>query len=63
MLMQIFKTKTVIFNNITANLAILAMPEIIQILPEASLKWITIINVIGNVILRVFFTTQPIEDK
>jgi CDP-diglyceride synthetase len=63
MFLQSLKSKTIWWNILTAILAILAMPEIIQLLPESALKWIVIINAVGNMILRVFFTTQAIEDK
>ena len=56
----ILQSKTVWFNLITFVLALIALPSFISILPASIIPDIAIINSIGNLILRVFFTSQPI---
>ena len=63
MFLQALKSKTVWLNLITAILAILAVPEVSTLIPPEWFKYIAAINIIGNIILRVFFTTQPIAEK
>jgi hypothetical protein len=60
---SIFQSKTVWFNLISLALAIIALPEFISLLPQGSLPFIALINSIGNLILRVYFTSEPIENK
>jgi hypothetical protein len=54
-----YTSKTFWFNIITAILAILAMPEVLAIIPVEYLKYIAAIGVIGNIILR-FKTIEAI---
>lgn len=56
----IYKSKTVIFNVITFLLAVIALPEFSSIIPVDYLPVIALVNSIGNIILRVYFTAQPI---
>jgi hypothetical protein len=52
-------SKTVWFNIITFILLVLAMPEFISIIPSSWLGPIAFAAGIGNLMLRVFFTSQP----
>ena len=56
---SILQSKTVYFNIITFVLLVLAMPEFISIIPVSWLQPIAFTAAIGNLILRVFFTSQP----
>lgn len=59
----IFESKTVWLNVITFALAVVALPEFISLLPLDALPYIALLNSLGNIILRVYFTTQPIENE
>lgn len=56
------RSKTIWFNLITGTLAILATPEIVQVVPVEWLPKIAIINAIGNLILR-FLTNGSLAGK
>lgn len=53
-------SKTVYFNVIVFIVAILAMPEFISVIPEVYLPFVVLIGALGNLILRVFFTSTEI---
>jgi hypothetical protein len=57
---KFYESKTLWFNVITVLLAVLALPELVSLIPEDSMPYIALANGIGNMILR-FLTTQPIE--
>ncbi len=57
-----FRSRTMWFNLITGVLAILALPEIIALIPAAYLGKLLIINAVGNLILRLL-TNQSLVDK
>lgn len=54
------QSKTVYFNVIVFIVAILAMPEFISVIPEVYLPFVVLIGALGNLILRVFFTSTEI---
>jgi hypothetical protein len=58
-----YLSKTFWFNILTALAAIAAMPEITTIIPAEFLKYIVALNVIGNIILRVFSTPTTLTVK
>jgi hypothetical protein len=47
-------------NAITLILAILALPELISLLPVSSMPYIALANAVGNMILRLL-TTEPLK--
>ncbi len=57
---SIIQSKVVWLNTITLILGILALPEFTQVLPTIALPYILLTNAILNLILRMFFTNQPI---
>lgn len=56
------KSKTMWFNLITGVLAVLALPEIVALIPATYLGKLLIINAVGNLILRML-TNQPLSAK
>jgi hypothetical protein len=56
---SIFLSKTVWFNIITSILLVIALPQFISVIPAVALPYIALIAAVGNVILRVFYTSQP----
>ena len=52
-----YKSKTIWFNAVTTLLMFASLSEVEMII---SPKWIAIINGVGNIILRVWFTSQPV---
>ncbi len=54
-----WQSKTIWFNIITLGLAVLALPELISILPVMTLPYLAFINALGNMVLR-FMTEKPI---
>lgn len=58
---NLFASKTVWFNVITFILAMISLPDFISLLPVTALPYIAVAGSIGNYILRVYFTSQPIE--
>ena len=61
-LLGALRSKTIWFNLITGILAILALPEIVAVLPVTFLPQLAVINALGNLILRVL-TNQPLAGK
>lgn len=57
----VFSSKTVWFNIVVFAVALLAAPEFLKVLPEALLKYDVLGGAVGNLILRVWFTSQPIQ--
>lgn len=57
----IFQSKTVWFNIITFVLIILALPQFISVEPSSWIPYIALLGAVGNTVLRVFFTAQPIQ--
>ncbi len=53
-------SKTVWFNVITLFLEILALPNFLNLLPQEWLPYLILIQGIGNLVLRIFFTDKPI---
>jgi len=56
-----YASKTLWFNVITFVLGVLAMTEFNDIAPTNWAKYLLLITAIGNLILRMFFTTTPIK--
>lgn len=56
-----FASKTVWFNIITFVLAVLALPETLAILPEGSFQVLALVNALGNLLLRLYFTKTEIK--
>lgn len=48
------------FNIVSFILAALALPEFISLLPEGSLQIIALLNAIGNMVLRMYFTEKAL---
>ena len=61
-LLGALKSKTMWFNTITLLLAVLSLQEVVAILPQEALRYIVIVNGVGNLILRVL-TNQPLSGK
>lgn len=59
------KSRTLLFNSIMAGLmALEASFSLLQpVLPGDIYAWFSVILIVGNKVLRVFFTTQPINCK
>ena len=55
-----YQSKTVWFNIILGIVWLSALPEFISILPVAWLQYTTLAGVVGNYILRVYFTVKTI---
>ena len=55
------QSKTFWLNLISSVLVILALPEFVSLLPVEAIRYIALITTVGNVVLRMFFTTQPIS--
>jgi len=47
-----YRSRTYWFNIFTGASALLAMPEILAVLPQEWLKWIALGNVLGNMLVR-----------
>lgn len=58
---NILASKTVWFNVISFVLALVALPEFISILPATALPYIAVLTSVGNMVLRLYFTTQPLS--
>lgn len=56
-----YQSKTVWFNIILGLVWLSALPEFISILPLWVLKYTTLTGVVGNYVLRTYFTTKTIE--
>jgi len=56
-----YNSKTVYFNIVSAILAIIALPDFISIIPVSAMPLIALLSSIGNWVLRVYFTSKPIE--
>ena len=52
------KSKTLWFNALTSVLAVLSLADIQAFLPA---KYVALINAIGNIILRVWFTNTTLK--
>ena len=61
-LLGALRSKTIWFNLITGTLAILALPEIVELVPAEWLSKLAIVNAVGNLILR-FITNKPLAGK
>ena len=61
-LKRIWDSKTVWFNVITIILAVIALPEFVSIISPSLLPYIALVNSVGNLLLRVFFTSQPVTE-
>lgn len=48
------------FNLITGIIGILALPEVIAIIPNKWLEFVAVVNPIGNFLIRQFLTATPI---
>ena len=57
---SIFTSKAVWFNIIVFIIAFLALPEFVKVLPPSWIQYDLLGGVVGNLILRVWFTAQPI---
>lgn len=56
---SIFKSKTLWFNLITFILVLVSLPSFISLLPSSWIPALAFITIIGNAILRTFFTSAP----
>lgn len=52
-----WKSKTKWFNMVMGVLALLMMPDVAAVLPEAWLKWVALVSAIGNFYLRSITNT------
>ena len=52
------KSKTLLFNAISTILAVLSLADMQRIIPA---KYIALINAVGNVILRIWFTNTTLK--
>lgn len=57
----VFESKVVWFNLIVFVIALLSLPELVQVLPESLLKYDVLGGALGNLILRIWFTSKPIQ--
>lgn len=55
-----FTSVTFWFNLVTFSMAVAALPELTELLPSEWLRWIVLINPIGNLFIRQFLTATPI---
>lgn len=55
-----YTSKTLWFNIITFTLAVLALTQFQGIIPASWLTYIAFATAIGNLILRMFFTSGPV---
>ena len=55
-----YASKTLWFNAVTFVLAILALSEFKSLVPDTWTPYILLVNAIGNLVLRTFFTVGPI---
>ena len=55
------KSKTLWLNIATALAAALAVPEITGIIPVAAMPYLLALNAALNILLRVFYTTEPVR--
>lgn len=53
---QWYKSKIVWFNVIVFLVAFLSLPEFVQLLPVSALQYVTLGGVVGNLILRTWFS-------
>ena len=56
-----YQSKTVWFNVVVLVVAVLALPEFLKVLPQTWLPFDLLGGSIGNLILRIYFTTTPIS--
>ena len=56
-----YQSKTVWFNIVVFIGLVLALPQFISVIPPIGLPWISLLAAVGNLILRVWFTTQPVS--
>ncbi len=56
----ILSSKTVWFNGILFVIGLLALPELVHVLPASVLPYDILGGAVGNLILRIFFTSQPL---
>ena len=54
-------SKTIWFNIIVIFIALLAMPEFISVIPASWIPFTVLLGGFGNLILRVYFTSEPIQ--
>ena len=57
---RLFGSVTVWFNIVVFSIAVLTLPEFKQVLPASLIPYDLLGAAIGNTILRIFFTAQPI---
>lgn len=57
---SILSSKTVWFNTVVFLIGVLALPEFVHVLPASWLPYDVLGGAVGNLILRIYFTSQPI---
>lgn len=60
MLLSVFKSKTMWFNLVILIVAVSSLPVLAHILPQTYLPYDLLVGSVGNLVLRLFFTAQPI---
>ena len=61
--MKWYQSKTVWFNIVTGLLALVAFPQFISLVPSSAEPYIALVNAMGNWLLRVYFTSEPINPQ
>ena len=60
MIKNILTSKAVWFNIVVFVIAILALPEFVKVLPASWISYDLLGGAVGNEILRIWFTSQPL---
>jgi len=58
---SIFQSKTVWFNVVMFLVALVSLPEFVSLLSPAWVQFSVFLGAVGNLILRIWFTSKAIE--